>query len=93
MKITKLIEQLQEISDQYNGKVDVVLEYKFWNKIMITSRPKVYTKCIYYKEPKQIPNSWIAESWEIHAVISNRVKLYNVKAPIGGYKLWVNSFN
>lgn len=94
MKITKLIEQLQEISDQYNGKVDVVLEYKFKNKIMITSRPKVYTKCIYYKEPKPIPNSWLAESWEIHVVISNRVKLYNdFKAPNGGYKLWVNSFN
>ena len=91
MEITKLIEQLQEISDQYNGKVDVVLEYKFKNKIMITNKPRVYAKCIYYKEPKPIPNCWLAESWKIHVVISNRVKLYNdFKAPIGGYKLWEN---
>ena len=62
MKITKLIEQLQEISDQYHGNINVVLEYKFKNKIMITSRPRVYTKCICYKEPKPIPNSILAES-------------------------------
>lgn len=91
MKITKLIEQLQKISDQYNGKVDVVLEYKVKDKIMITNRPRVYTKCIYYKEPKPIPNCRLAKSWEIHVVISNRVKLYNdFKAPIWGYKLWEN---
>lgn len=91
MKITKLIKQLQEISDQYNGKVDVVLEYKFKNKIMITSRPRVYTKCIYYKEPKPIPNSWLAASWEIHVIISNRVKLYTGWDVYKKYKLWENS--
>ena len=90
MKITKLIEQLQEISDQYNGKVDVVLEYKFKNKIMITSRPRVYTKCIYYKEPKPIPYSNIAESWKIHVVISNRVKLYTGWDAYKRYRLWEN---
>lgn len=93
MKITKLIEQLQEISDQYNGKVDVVLEYKFKNKIMITSRPKVYTKCIYYKEPKQVPWSpRLLETWKIHVVISNRVKLYTGWDAYKKYKLWENSF-
>lgn len=92
MKITKLIEQLQEISDQYNGKVDVVLEYKLKNKVMINSRPKVYTKCIYYKKPKRKPY-WLTKIWKMCVVLSNRVMLYDdFKAPKGGYKLWVNSF-
>lgn len=89
MKITKLIEQLQEISDQYNGKVDVVLEYKLKNKIMITSKPRVYAKCIYYKEPKIQPY-WLTKIWEVNVVISNRVKLYDFDTPIEGYKLWEN---
>lgn len=92
MKICKFIEQLQEISDQYNGKVDVVIEYKLKNKVMISSRPKVYTKCIYYKKPKQMPY-WQTKIWKICIVLSNRVMLYNdYKAPIKGYKLWENSY-
>jgi len=90
MKITKLIEQLQKISDQYNGNIDVVLEYKFGNKIMINSRPQVYTKCIYYKEPKPVPYCWLLNSWEVKVIISNRVMLYTGKYSKVTFKLWEN---
>ena len=89
MKLCKFIEQLQKISDQYNGNIDVVLEYKFGNKIMINSRPKIYTKCIYYKKPKIQPN-WLTAIWKLNVVLSNRVKLYNNKHK-SQYKLGGNS--
>lgn len=89
MKISKLIEQLQEISDRYNGNINVVLEYKFGNKIMINSRPKIYTKCIYYKNPKIQPY-WLTKIWELNVVLSNRVKLYNDKHK-SQYKLGKNN--
>ena len=91
MKIDKFIEQLQEISDQYNGKIDVVIEYKLRNKVMINSRPKVYTKCIYYKEPRPIHWSYgLLESWKMKVIISNRVMLYKGKYLWKSFKLWEN---
>ena len=90
MKIGKFIEQLQELSDQYNGNIDVVIEYKLRNKVMINSRPKVYAKCIYYKEPKLVPYCWLLNSWEVKVIISNRVMLYTGKYLWKSFKLWEN---
>ena len=92
MKIGKFIKELKKLSKQYNWDIDVVIEYKLRNKVMINSNPKVYAKCIYYKEPIPVPWSYrLMESWKMKVIISNRVMLYNdYKAPIDGYKLWEN---